>query len=132
MSGSRIIQDMEKTFGEGQLEDIREQEEEHRVPTRVDIDKMPDIEDSVAKIVESDPQVAGVQHDPQHGGEGRDFLLPDVLQQFTLVEENAENNLQERLKQVNDQEQIHEDFPPPQQDDDLLHGLPLKILIRSF
>ena len=44
---SRIVQDMER---EGQLEDIREQEEEDRVPTRVDIDKTPEIEDSVVNL----------------------------------------------------------------------------------
>ena len=68
----------------------------HRDYTRLDVVKIPLVEDSVAKISESDHQGAGVGKDPQQRGEGQDFLLPDdvVLQQSTLVEEDFEIILQ--------------------------------------
>ena len=82
---SRIIPDMEKTLVEGQLDDIREQEEEvDRVSTCVDVDKT--VEHARVEISESEQHEAGVQQDLQQVGEGQNLLPPvDILLQSTLV-----------------------------------------------
>jgi hypothetical protein len=120
---SRIVPDMEKTLVEGQLEDIREQEEEEdRVSTRVDVDKT--VEDARMKIFESEQHGAGVHQDHQQVGDGRDLLPPvDTLLQTTLVQENDQNTLLEEMQRREDNQEVIQDLQPPQQEDDLFQGI---------
>ena len=119
---SRIIPDTENTLVEGQLEEIREQEEEDTVSTRVDVDKT--VEDARVRISESEQHGAGVQQDLQQVVEGQD-LLPSVdnLLQTTLVQENGQNILLEEMQQQGEYQELNQDLQPPQQEDDLFQGM---------